>query len=783
MYDESFSFTPDFLTKNGQAWFPIMGEFHYSRYPQKFWRESLLKMKAGGVNIVSSYVIWIHHEEEKGVWDWSGQKDLRAFVQQIKECGLYMILRIGPWSHAEVRNGGFPDWLQHNYKVRTNDAAYLAEVRRFYEKIFEQAKGLQLKDGGPIIGVQIENEFGHCGGLTGEEGERHMKTLQTMAKEIGFDVPLWTATGWGGAVTAGMLPVMGGYVDAPWDQRPTEIEPSGNYVITYERNDHNIGSDYGFGHGITFDPAKFPYVTAELGGGLEPTFLRRTVPTSADIGACSLVKMASGANLLGYYMYHGGTNPDGKLSTLQESKATGSLNDLCEKSYDFFAPVREYGQISPTYKELKLYALFAADFGEDFCKMKSVIPANNPLDPADTKNLRHSFRVAQDGGAGTDGAAGYLFVNNYVRHQKQAEHKGVTLEVPAEASQGQKAALIKFGPLDIKDGDYFFLPFNMKVGDALLETATATPLCKINGDYVFYAPTQSDASPKSAAPLGLASDSGNNKNCSQAQNAAAASSCFNFKDSKRPTSARVILLSREQALNAYKIRRGKKEWLVIFDGELIDDGAAIHLRGEKKAFTEFYSYPELPAAGSPTTTGWPTAAGLTKSACGPLTKYAAQSDASPKSTAPAVTVTPSAKQEPGKKFYALTIGQHNCGQAQNGAGASNDNGSPTARGGVIGQECLPALDDALIDIYYKGSYARLYKDGRLVADNLFCGNDVPWQLAARRFEPGQYELEIQELKEDEKIYLQDRPSFTNGAACDFVKVEVAPLYKLICQLD
>ena len=463
MYDESFSYTPDFLTKNGQAWFPIMGEFHYSRYPNKLWRESLLKMKAGGVNIVSSYVIWIHHEEEKGVWDWSGQKDLRAFVQQIKECGLYMILRIGPWSHAEVRNGGFPDWLQHNYKVRTNDAAYLAEVRRFYEKIFEQAKDLQLKDGGPIIGVQIENEFGHCGGLTGEEGERHMKTLQAMVKEIGFDVPLWTATGWGGAVTAGMLPVMGGYVDAPWDQRPTEIEPSGNYVITYERNDHNIGSDYGFGHGITFDPSKFPYVTAELGGGLEPTFLRRTVPTSADIGACSLVKMASGANLLGYYMYHGGTNPDGKLSTLQESKATGSLNDLCEKSYDFFAPVREYGQISPTYKELKLYALFAADFGEDFCKMKSVIPDNNPLDPADTKNLRHSFRVAQDGGAGTDGAAGYFFVNNYVRHQKQAEHKGVTLVVPAEASQGQNAAPIKFGPLDIKDGDYFFLPFNMKV--------------------------------------------------------------------------------------------------------------------------------------------------------------------------------------------------------------------------------------------------------------------------------------------------------------------------------
>lgn len=759
MFDESFSYTPGFLTKNGQAWFPIMGEFHYSRYPKELWRESLLKMKAGGVNIVSSYVIWIHHEEEKGAWDWSGQKDLRAFVRQIKECGLYMILRIGPWSHAEVRNGGFPDWLQHNYNVRTNDAAYLEQVRRFYGKIFEQVSGLQLKDGGPIIGVQIENEFGHCGGLTGEEGERHMKALQAMAREVGFDVPLWTATGWGGAVTAGMLPVMGGYVDAPWDQRPTEIEPSGNYVITYERNDHNIGSDYGFGHGITFDPAKFPYVTAELGGGLEPTFLRRTVPSSADIGACSLVKMASGANLLGYYMYHGGTNPDGKLSTLQESKATGSLNDLCEKSYDFFAPVREYGQISPTYKELKLYALFAADFGEDFCKMKSVIPANNPLDPADTKNLRHSFRIAESGkGAGADGkasgaeiqksAAGYLFVNNYVRHQKQAEHKGVTLEVPAEASQGQKAAPIKFGPFDIKDGDYFFLPFNMQVGDAILETAAATPLCKINGDYIFYA--------------------------AQTPSAPAASTAFNFKDGKRPTNARVILLSREQALNAYKIRLGNKEHLIIFDGELTCDGGRFALRG--RSANEFYSYPELAAGEND-----PAARGWKKSACGDLTKYAAPCGNASAETrsqdqaaaAPAVSVTPSAKQEPGKKFYDLAIGGW---KAPNGAGAANDNGSPTGRGGIPRKESR--LDDILLDLYYNGSYARLYKEGRLVADNLFCGKDVPWQMALRRFEPGTYELEIQELREDEKVYLQDKPEYKNGAACDFVRAQTTPLYRI-----
>ena len=129
-----------------------------------------------------------------------------------------------------------------------------------------------------------------------------------------------------------------------------------------------------------------------------------------------------------------------------------------------------------------------------------------------------------------------------------------------------------------------------------------------------------------------------------------------------------------------------------------------------------------------------------------------------------MTVTPSAKAAPGKKFYALTISGW---QAQNGAGAYNDNVSPTAR----------VLDDALIDLYYNGSYARLYKDGRLVADNLFCGKAIPWQLAARHFAGGEYELEIQELKESEKIYLEDRPDFTDGSACAFVRAEVTPLYK------
>lgn len=533
---DEYAYSSEYLTKNGQPWFPVMGEFHYSRYPARYWRESLLKMKAGGVSVVSSYVIWIHHEEVEGELDFTGDRDLRGYVRTCGDCGLPVLLRIGPWCHGEVRNGGFPDWLlKKPFAPRTNDPLYLARVGDYYRSVFGQVEGLLLKDGGPIIGIQIENEFGHCGGISGDEGEEHMRSLADMARRIGFDLPLYTATGWGGAVTGGMLPVMGGYCEAPWDQRLAEIEPSGNYIITHERNDHNIGSDFRLGTGITFDVSEFPFLTAELGGGLQVTRHRRPVATARDIGAMSLVKLASGVNLLGYYMYHGGTNPKGKLSTLQETKASGSINDLPELSYDFRAPIREYGQVSETYREIKLLALFLRDFGTELCRMPADIPSSNPLKPSDREGLRHSFRC--------HGGAGYLFVNNYQRRRSLDAHRGVELAVPARAGG------TRFPPIDIEDGDFFFLPFNMKVGDATIETSLATPLCLLGKErpvYVFYAAY-------AQAEKILAAEG--------------ADALFRFKDGRKPSDADIITLTRREALDAWKV--GQE--LIIERGELIPE--------------------------------------------------------------------------------------------------------------------------------------------------------------------------------------------------------------------
>lgn len=498
-------------------------------------------MKAGGVEIVSAYSIWIHHEEIEGEYDFGGDKDLRTFVLNCKACGLYLMLRIGPWVHGEVRNGGFPDWLlQKEFIPRTNDPGYLKEVRNYYTKIYEQIEGLFIKDGGPIIGIQIENEYGHCGGLSGEEGEKHMTSLYEMAREIGFIVPFYTATGWGGALTGGLLPVMGGYCEAPWDQRLTEIEPSGNYIFTYERNDHNIGSDYGFGTGITFDLDRFPYLTAELGGGMQVTHHRRPVAEAKDIGAMSLVKLGSGVNLLGYYMYVGGTNPKGKLTSLQETRATGYPNDLTEFNYDFRAPVGEYGQVSETLKELKLLAMFIKDFGSEICEMPAYIPESNPLYPTNLTDLRTSVRH--------NGKSGYIFVNNYQRRYSMKEHKNVILQVKL----GNE--IIHYPAADILNKEYFFYPFYMKIGSGVLKTALATPLCTLNNrkTYVFY----SKGDP-----------------------------CYDLEGDIKDCN--IITLNREEAKNAWKVILDK-EYLILSDSAVIQSNRGIEVIGRQDAVIEVY---------------------------------------------------------------------------------------------------------------------------------------------------------------------------------------------------
>lgn len=533
--------------KDGKPWFPVMGEMHYTRYRENLWEESLRKMKAGGVTVVSTYQIWIHHEEEEGIFDFTGCRNLRGFLECCKKVGLKVFLRLGPWVHGEVRNGGFPDWVvelgKKGVDLRSNDENYLFYVRRYWEQVYEQAKGMFDKDGGPIIGVQLENEYGHVGGYRGEKGEAHMRRLMSLAKEIGFVVPLYTATGWGGACIGDCLPVMGGYCEAPWDQSIKELSANTNYVISHVRNDALIACDHHVEDAVTFDESKFPYLTAELGGGMQVTGHRRPVAEGKDIGAMSTTKLASGVALLGYYMYHGGSNPKGKLSTLQESRATGYANDLPEINYDFNAPIRQYGTISDNYREIKLLALFLKDFGEDM----AVLPAeifDETIKPEDMHSLRSSARH--------DDTHGYVFFNNYQRRRVMDAHKDVVFEGPCG---GEK---VTFPAVDLPSGSYGFFPYHMQLGEAKLLSALATPLCKVKGKkretFVFYG----DFEPKYTWESEITAD--------------------------------ILHLSREEALNAWKVTL-EQDYLVLSENYVWEEAGELKVTGG--ADTVIRTFPAL----------------------------------------------------------------------------------------------------------------------------------------------------------------------------------------------
>ena len=464
---EEINVTSRYFTRNGKPWIGVMGEFHFSRYSRENWHRELAKMKAGGITIVSTYLFWIYHEEIEGKMDFGGDNDIRAFIEECKDVGLDVVIRIGPWAHGECRNGGFPDWLlKKDYKLRDNNEEYLAVVKKWYQRIYNEVKGLFYKDGGNIIAVQIENEF--------VDNSEHLAKLKEIAVECGFIAPIYTVTGWNSASGAKIpvdevVPVFGGYCEAPWENHMNRLSPSPHYFFNRMRNDSAIGTDLiakTQSDGWQLPYERYPFATCELGGGIEVTHHRRPIIKPMDIYAVSLVKLGDGNNLVGYYMYHGGTNKIGELSTFNETKATGYPNDYPILSYDFQAPLSEYGEVREQYGLLNMLHMFVNDFGEEFAPMIAV-DSGNTVAADDTNSLRYGMR--------TNGKSGFVFVNHYQRLTELADIENAVIS----------AENVEFPPIDVKGEVSFFMPFNMKMGDSVLEYATAQPLCKCGETYFF----------------------------------------------------------------------------------------------------------------------------------------------------------------------------------------------------------------------------------------------------------------------------------------------------------
>jgi hypothetical protein len=531
-----------YLTFNGRPWMPAMGEFHYSRYPRAQWDEELLKMKSGGIDIVASYVFWNHHEEAKGEWEWSGDRDLHAFVELCGKRGLLCVVRLGPWAHGEARNGGFPDWLlkECGGEVRKEAEPYMTYARELYRQIAAQTKGLLWKDGGPVIGVQLDNEL--------TRNAPHILHLKQIARELGFDVPLYTMTGWGGAEVPQdeVLPLWGGYPDAFWDDDVTGWDRSARlqYLFAVERDAPTIGLDAnpaGVGSGnVSAKTKRNPYLTCEIGGGMQVSYRRRPVIEPEDVAAIALVKIGSGSNLTGYYMYHGGAHPIGRFSTLNESRASGYPNDLPVISYDFQAPLGQYGQRRGHFDLLRQLHLFLRDFGAELAPMRPEPPAQPPRGADDLHALRWAVR--------SDGRSGFVFINNYQRIEPLPPKTNVQFSLRLKSG----SLTFPLQPVTIPSGASMIWPFNMDLAGTRLIHATAQLLCRVGDTFVFF------------AQPGIVPE-------------------FAFDDGKilRPEPglgsltavgrAKLVVLTSEQACQAYKDgnRFVLSPALVMFDGEQI----------------------------------------------------------------------------------------------------------------------------------------------------------------------------------------------------------------------
>ncbi|HKN59855.1 MAG TPA: beta-galactosidase [Candidatus Acidoferrales bacterium] len=761
---EILSVNSRYLLRDGVPWFPVMGEFQYSRYPEAEWEDEILKMKAGGVQIISTYVFWIHHEEIEGQFDWTGQRNLRRFVQLCAKHGLYVWVRIGPWDHGECRNGGFPDWLIKQCPTRQIDPVYLGYVKRFYAQIGLQLKGLFWKDGGPTIGIQLENEYSARGPGKGAD---YILALRQLALEAGLDAPFYTITGWDDAVipSSGVLPVFGGYPDGFWKRTAAALPPNVNYFFTLIRCDENVTDDLRSSRpDIDALDAHYPYLTAEMGGGMELSYHRRPLVDADDIAAMEVAKLGSGVSLYGYYMFHGGTNPDGKLTTLQESQITGYPNDLPVKSYDFQAPLGEFGQMHASFRVLKAFHLFLADFGSSLAPMTPYFPDKMPEGKTDTETPRVAARLQHD--------HGFLFINNYQRLYPlpPRKHFQVRLKLATGAMEIPKE------PVDIPSGAYTIWPVNLNLGATILRYSTAQPLCEVDDPktFVFF------AWPGIEPGFAIDEKPGVSVDAPDARITRASGVAY-VSDVKPGTGVavhvraqgggdiQIVVLSREQALNAWKAKLAGRERLIVSPAELFFDRDRIHLLSSDPSLLKASFFPAWDRAPS----GF-----LDDGSDGVFHRYAVAVKTADTNVTARVEMVQEADDPPPAKI------------GNEVAMVPDESAFEKAARWKIRVPHTDASDvhEVFLNIRYEGDIARIYAGGRLLTDNFYNGST--WEIGLSRISPEELarglELRISPLRRDTAIYLPPgaSPAFAaNGEAVKLDDVRLIPEYEVVRDLS
>lgn len=339
----TFGVEQDHFVLDGKPFEILSGEMHYARIPRAYWRDRIRMAKAMGLNTIATYVFWNVHEPVPGVYNFDGNADLAAFLRTVQEEGMYVILRAGPYSCAEWEFGGYPAWLMADAKMttalRSDDPAFMVPVERWMKRLGQEVGNLQFSRGGPILAVQVENEYGNFGA-----DKIYLAHIKDVFLKAGFTDSLLYTTD------------------------PTRGLANGSLDGTFAAVNFGVGrAQPGLEALAALRPGQ-PLFAAEYWPGWfdhwgQPHITRPVEPQLMDLEYI-LQKKAS-VNL---YMFHGGTS----FGFMSGSSWTDNqfLPDVT--SYDYDAPLDEAGH--PTAKYYAYRKIFEKYAGDPLLPVPGIAP-------------------------------------------------------------------------------------------------------------------------------------------------------------------------------------------------------------------------------------------------------------------------------------------------------------------------------------------------------------------------------------------------------------------------
>ncbi|WP_211748105.1 beta-galactosidase family protein [Paenibacillus sp. Marseille-Q4541] len=305
---------------DGKPFRILSGAIHYFRVVPAYWQDRLQKLKACGFNTVETYIPWNFHEAEEGRFDFEGMANIERFIQLAGEIGLHVIVRPSPYICAEWEFGGLPAWLlESEMQLRCMDKQYLAKVDRYYDELIPRLAPLLSTNGGPIIAVQVENEYGSYGNDTA-----YLTYLREGLISRGMNVLLFTSDG------------------------PTDEMLIGGTLT-------DVHATVNFGSRVSDSFAKFrehrqddPLMVMEYWNGWFDHWMKPHHVRDASDVATVLDEILSAGASVNMYMFHGGTN-----FGFYNGANYGETYEPTITSYDYDAPLTEWGDVTEKYEAVR----------------------------------------------------------------------------------------------------------------------------------------------------------------------------------------------------------------------------------------------------------------------------------------------------------------------------------------------------------------------------------------------------------------------------------------------